>query len=105
MKVKLNTKDFLKKTATIATKNVGYSPSKGKYFLGSLPLGTVFKTEICKGILLKSSVNAQVQIFDVCAEKLDDKEYAKALVGKSIWSWATEVKIIRLGKIQEGEIK
>ena len=32
-----------------------------------------------------------------------DKEYAKSVLGKTIIAWATEVKIIKLGKIPEGE--
>jgi len=32
-----------------------------------------------------------------------DTDYAKTLIGKSVWAWATEVKIIKLGKIPEGE--
>jgi len=97
----LNTKDFLKKTAKLANKKVGYSAGKDKYFLGSLPLGTIFETDTCRGILLQSSVNAQVQIFHIKLENLDDKSHAKSLVGKSIWSWATEVYLIKLGIIKE----
>lgn len=94
-----NIKDFLKKTAKLATKQMGYPASKGKYFLGSLPLGTVFETDRCKGILLDTSVNARVQVFDVFG--LEDRREAKNMVGKTIWAWATEVSIIKLGQIKE----
>ena len=94
---------YLQRIARSATKKVGYKPQKGYYFLGSLPLGTVFERTNCKGIILRASVNVQVQIFDVRKRNLEDNEYAKALVGKSIWAWATEVKIVRLGIIREEE--
>ncbi len=99
--VKLNTKDYLKKIVTSATKKVGYKAGKGKYFLGSLPVGTVFETNSCTGILLNNETNAQVQIFNTRDGM--DIEYAKMLIGKSVWAWATEVKIIKLGKLPEGE--
>ena len=96
-------KDYLKKIAKSAIKDVGYKPQKGRYFLGSLPLGTVFETDTVKGILINASVNAQVQIFHIFLEELDDESHAKTLIGKSIWSWATEVKIVQLGKIPKGD--
>jgi hypothetical protein len=95
-------KNYLRKIAKSANKDAGYKPQKNHYFLGSLPLGTVFETGTVKGILIKSSVNAQVQIFHVNTLNLDDESHANALIGKSIWSRATEVKIIKLGKIPKG---
>jgi hypothetical protein len=103
MSKQLNTRDYLKRLVKFANKKVGYPVQKGKYFLGSLPPGTVFETNSCRGILLDSSVNARVQIFDVRKGNLEDNEYAKALVGKSIWAWATEVSLVRLGKLPEGD--
>ena len=96
-------KDYLKKIAKSATKDVGYKPRKGHYFLGSLPLGTIFETDTVRGILINASVNAQVQIFHVNLGNLDDESHAQALIGKSIWAWATEVKIVQLGKLPKGE--
>ena len=99
--VKLSTKGYLKKIARTATKEVGYAPQKGKYFLGSLPIGTVFDTGRVKGVLVSSSVNVQVTIFDTYG--IGDKDFARTMIGKNIWAWATEVAIIKLGKIPEGE--
>lgn len=79
---------YLRKIAKSANKEVGYPCGKGKYFLGSLPVGTFFQLEDVKGVLLASAVNAQVLLIDS---------------GKTIWSWNTEVKIIKLGEIPEGE--
>ena len=98
---KSNTKDYLKKIVTSATKKVGYKAGKGKHFLGSLPVGSVFETNSCTGTLLNNETNAQVQIFNTRDGM--DTDYAKTLIGKSVWAWATEVKIIKLGKIPEGE--
>ncbi len=86
--MKLSTKDYLKKIAKTANKEVGYPCGKGKYFLGSLPVGTLFQMRDVKGVLLSSAVNAQVLLIDS---------------GKTIWSWNTEVTIIKLGEIPEGE--
>jgi len=99
--VKSTMKDYLKKTARTATKRVGYSAQKGKYFLGSLPIGTVFNTNSCTGILINNETNASVQIFST--REGMDKEYAKSLLGKTVWAWATEVSIVKLGKLPEGE--
>lgn len=99
--VKSHTKDYLKRIVKTATKLVGYPPQKGKYFLGSLPIGTVFSTDSCTGILLNNETNASVQIFST--REGMEKDYAKSLLGRTVWAWATEVSVVKLGKIPEGE--
>ena len=89
----MNTKDYLKSIARSANKTVGYPSGKNKYFIGSLPIGTVFELGSTKGVLIATSVNSQVTIFQ-------HKGGANEL-GRNIWGWATEVKIVKLGKIKE----
>lgn len=94
---------FLLKIVKSANKEVGYPCSKGKYFIGSLPLGSVIEQGNSQAILLKSSVNVTVKVFNVFTENLEDTKDANTMIGNKIWSWATEVKLIRLGSIPKGE--
>ena len=85
--------DSFLKTVNSANKKVGYPPGKNKYFIGSLPIGTVFELGSTRGVLIATSVNSQVTIFQ-------HRGGANEL-GRNIWGWATEVKIIKLGKLPE----
>jgi|TARA_R110000744_G_scaffold67314_3_gene137264 hypothetical protein len=90
-----NTRAYLKSIAKFANKKVGYPAGKGKYFIGSLPIGTVFELGNTRGVLIATSVNSQVTIFQ--------HEAGANELGRKIWGWATEVEIIKLGKVNKGE--
>lgn len=99
----LKREDIFRKIVRSANKEVGYPCSIGKYFLGSLPLGSVIEQGESQAIILKINVNVTVKVFNVFSDNLEDKEDAKSMIGTKIWSWATEVKLIRLGNIHKGE--